>query len=115
MPSPYMKNSAYEDTKRDGVQVRIRGKNNIATSHMGSMSQTLDEQERTKKKRRDMSQATQRLKVLEQLEQYREDKVKQEMMKLELQRQQELKELEKALNAERKKQIYLEKQRLKVE
>lgn len=62
-----------------------------------------------------MSQATQRLKVLEQLEQYREDKVKQEMMKLELQRQQELKELEKALNAERKKQIYLEKQRLKVE
>ena len=56
---------------------------------MGSMSNTLDEQERTKKKKRDMSHATKRLKVLEQLEQYREEKVATEMRKLELQRQQE--------------------------
>jgi hypothetical protein len=50
-----------------------------------------------------VSQATQRLKVLEQLEQYREEKVRQEMMLLELQRQQDQKEVEKALAAERRK------------
>ena len=56
-----------------------------------------------------MSQATQRLKVLEQLEQYREEKVKQEMFLLEQQRQQERKEIEKIINADKRKQAYLEK------
>ena len=102
------------DTKADMVQVRIRTKNNMASNQLGSMSQTLDQQEKTNKKKRDLSQATQRLKVLEQLEQYREEKVRNEMMLLEMQRQQEQKEVDKVIRAEQKKQAYLEKQKHKV-
>jgi hypothetical protein len=47
----------------------------------------LGEIDTSKKNKRDLSQATQRLHVLEQLEQYREEKVAQEMMILEMQRQ----------------------------
>jgi hypothetical protein len=83
LPSPYQRSSY---SKEEVVQVRIRNKNNVATSQMGSMSQTLDEQQRTEKKRRDLSHATQRLKVLEQLERYREEKVQHELAMLELQR-----------------------------
>ena len=44
----------------------------------GSMKHTLAEIEEHKSKKRELSQATQRLKVLEQLEQYREEKIKKE-------------------------------------
>lgn len=55
----------HQNNQVDNVQVRIRNKNNLVTNHMGSMSQTLDEQEKTKQKKRDLSQASKRLKVLE--------------------------------------------------
>lgn len=52
--------------------------------------------------------------MLEQLEYYREEKVRQEMFLLEQQRLQERKEVEKMIQADRKKQAYLEKQKQKV-
>lgn len=75
----------------------------------GSVTKTLGEIDRKKKDKRELSQATQRLKVLEQLEQYREEKIAQEMMVLEMQRQMEDEKMQKAQAAERKKQAYLEK------
>lgn len=99
----------------DSIQVRVRGKNNNLETRTGSVTKTLNEIDASKKQRREISQATQRLKVLEQLEQYREEKVAQEMMVLEMQRQMEDEKMQKALAAERKKQAYLEKQKAKVQ
>ena len=92
----------------------MRGKNNNMETRTGSVTKTLSEIDASKKQRREISQATQRLKVLEQLEQYREEKVAQEMMILEMQRQMEDEKIQKALAAERKKVAYLEKQKAKV-
>ena len=50
------------------------------------MNQTLGQMDAVKQRKREMSQATNRLKRLEQLEQYREEKVAKEMMMLEMQR-----------------------------
>jgi hypothetical protein len=62
----------------------------------GSVNKTLGELDNSKKQRRDYSEASKRLKVLEQLEQYREEKVAQEMMILEMQRQMEDEKIQKA-------------------
>ena len=110
MPTP-----GNNSIKNDNIQVRIRGKNNFVETKTGSVTKTLGELDSKKKQRRDLSQATQRLKVLEQLEQYREDKVQKEMMMLEMQRMQEQANMEKALAAEKKKQQYLEKQKQKLQ
>ena len=93
----------------------MRGKNNNMETRTGSVTKTLGEIDASKKQRREISQATQRLKVLEQLEQYREEKVAQEMMVLEMQRQMEDDKVQKAHAAERKKAAYLDKQKARVQ
>jgi hypothetical protein len=75
----------------------------------GSVNKTLNELESKHKQKRDYSEATKRLRVLEQLEQYREEKVAQEMMILDMKRRLEDEKIQKAKEAERKKQAYLEK------
>ena len=45
--------------------MRIRGKNNFIETRTGSVTKTMEEIDEEKKNRRELSHATQRLKVLE--------------------------------------------------
>lgn len=56
----------------DNIQVRTRGKNNYVQTRTGSVTQTMGEMELQRKQKRELSQATKRLKVLEQIEEFRE-------------------------------------------
>jgi hypothetical protein len=51
------------------------------------VTKTLGELDHHRKQKKELSQATQRLKVLGQLEQYREEKIQKEMLQLEMKRQ----------------------------
>lgn len=98
----------------DVIQVRTRGKNNHVQTRTGSVTQTMGEMETKRKQKRELSHATKRLKVLEQIEDFREKKIAQEMMLLEAQRKDQEEKMLKQLDVDRKKQKYLEKQKSKV-
>ena len=59
----------------DAIQVRTRGKNNYVQTRTGSVTQTMGEMDLQRKQKRELSQATKRLKVLEQIEEFREKKI----------------------------------------
>ena len=59
------------------------------SNRTGSVSRTNAELESQNRQKKELKQATQRLKVLGQLEQYREEKIQKEMMQLELKRREE--------------------------
>lgn len=67
----------------DHIQVRIRGKNNAMERHTGSITRTMDEIGDERKKKQEISKAANRLKMLEKLEEYRENKMNQEIAQLE--------------------------------
>ena len=67
--------------------VRIRGKQIEMTE--GIIDKTLEEQENFKFKQKEIRKANQRLKTLEKLERYRQEKVKNEIEKLEEERKME--------------------------
>jgi len=69
-----MKAQAYPP-RRDHVEVRIRGKNNELITKTGSVSRTLGEIDIEKKRKAELKAATYRLKMLEKLEDYREEKM----------------------------------------
>jgi hypothetical protein len=98
----------------DAIQVRTRGKNNHVQTRTGSVTQTMGEMDMKRMQKRELSHATKRLKVLEQLEEFREKKIAQEMMLLEAQRKDQEEKILRLLDADRKKQKYLEKQKAKV-
>ena len=64
--------------------VRIRGKQTEMTE--GVIDKTLEEQEKYKSKQKEIRRANERLKTLEKLERYRQEKVKKEIERLEEER-----------------------------
>lgn len=74
----------------------------------------MDEMGEERKRKQEISKAANRLKMLEKLEDYREQKMNQEIAALEAERRREEEELKKARDKERKYAKYLEKQREKL-
>lgn len=67
----------------------MRGRNNEIISQTGSVTRGGSEIERDLKRKKDMKMAAHRLKQLEKLEDYREEKMQREMEVLEQERQME--------------------------
>lgn len=63
----------------DQIQVRIRGKNNDVARHTGSVTRTMNEMGEERKRKQEIAKAANRLKMLEKLEEYRENKMNQEI------------------------------------
>ena len=59
--------------------MRIRGKDNSMQKHTGSITRTLDEMGEERKRKQEISKAANRLKMLEKLEEYRENKMNAEI------------------------------------
>ena len=74
----------------------------------------MDEMGEERKRKQEIAKAANRLKMLEKLEEYRENKMSQEIAQLEAERQREEEELKKARDKERKYAKYLERQREKL-
>ena len=98
----------------DQIQVRIRGKNNDVARHTGSVTRTMNEMGEERKRKQEIAKAANRLKMLEKLEEYRENKMNQEIAQLEAERRREEEELKKARDKERKYAKYLERQKGKL-
>ena len=62
-------------SSNDQIQVRIRGKNNDVSRHTGSVTRTMGEIGEESKRRKEISKAANRLRMLEKLEDYREKKM----------------------------------------
>ena len=59
----------------DNIQVRIRGKNNDMQRVTGSVTRTMQDMGEERKRKTEISKAANRLKMLEKLEEYRENKM----------------------------------------
>lgn len=94
--------------------MRIRGKNNDVARHTGSVTRTMNEMGEERKRKQEIAKAANRLKMLEKLEEYRENKMNQEIAQLEAERRREEEELKKARDKERKYAKYLERQKGKL-
>ena len=81
------------NSSNDNIQVRIRGKNNFLEHKTGSVTRTMDEVIEEKERRREISKAANRLKMLEKLEVYREQKMQKEIAQLDEERKREEQEL----------------------
>ena len=73
----------------DLVQVRIRGKNNVYETKTGSVTRTMDELQEQMTKRKEIEKTTERLKLLEKIEKFREEKMRKEIENYELERKKE--------------------------
>jgi len=113
-PSGRRPPASHNPNENDHVAVRIRGRNNFVEEKTGSISRTLSQQDDSKRMKHEVKEGRKRLQALEQLEQYREDKVRKEMYLLDMQRKVEQEKMLKQMEADRKKSIYLEKQKAKV-
>ena len=69
----------------------------------GSVSRTLDELQQDEMRKREMAKTSERLKVLERLEKYREDRLKREIEQFEEERKREDDEIKKARDTELKR------------
>ena len=103
-----------QNQMQDRVEVRIRGKNNHMQKHTGSISQTMEEMGEERKRKQELVKAANRLKMLEKLEEFRENKMMSEIAQLEAERRAEEEELKKARDKERKYAKYLERQKSKL-
>ena len=56
--------------------MRIRGKNNVYETKTGSVTRTMEELTEDRKRKKEIAKAAERLKMLEKLEEYREEKMK---------------------------------------
>ncbi|CDW78383.1 kinesin motor domain containing protein [Stylonychia lemnae] len=101
--------------QQDQIQVRIRGKNNLIETKTGSVTRTLNEIQEQEQHKKDIQKTTERLKVLEKLEKYREEKLKKEIEQYEEQKKKEEDEFLKLRDQEAKRVKYLEKQRGKLD
>ena len=73
--------------------MRIRGKNNFIQTKTGSVTRTLSEMQEEEQRKREIAKTTERLQVLERLEKYREDRLKQEIEIFEKERKKEEEEV----------------------
>jgi hypothetical protein len=74
---------------RDTIEVRVRGKNNEAVTKTGSVTRTLGEIDGERSRRQELAKAAGRLRMLEKLEDYREEKMAKEIEALEREREYE--------------------------
>ena len=74
----------------------------------------MDEMTDERKRKQEISKAANRLKMLEKLEEYRENKMNQEIAQLEAERRREEEELKKARDKVRKYAKYLDRQKDKL-
>lgn len=79
---------------QDQIPVRIRGKNLYETK-TGSVTRTLNEMQAQESHRKEMEKATDRLKMLDKLEKYREQRLQKEIEQYELERKKEEEEIQK--------------------
>lgn len=76
--------------KRGGdVMVRMRGKHGVYRTTQGDVNRTLDEAEATELRKRELRKANERLKKLEQLEKYKEEKMRRQYELIEEQKRRE--------------------------
>lgn len=101
MPSKY----------HDKIEVRIRGKNNQIETRTGSVTRTMVELNDAETRRREMMKASERLRQLERLEQYREERLGREISLYEEQRRREDDEVKKQRDTEHKRQKYFDKKK----
>ena len=78
------------------------------------MTQSLGDMDIQRKQKRELSHATKRLKVLEQIEEFREKKIREEMFILEMQRKEQEHKMLKQLENDRKKSKYYQSQKDRV-
>lgn len=75
--------SLYPDSPRlPQTVVRIRGKNNQTIETRGSLVMTLDEERKAAERRRQIKRSNERLRMLENMERERQDKIDFEIMRL---------------------------------
>ena len=91
--------------------MRIRGKNSAYETRTGSVSRTLNEVQALEAQRREVARTTERLRVLEKLEKYREERLQREIELFEADRRKEEEEARLTREAELKRVRYLERQR----
>ena len=73
------------NTSNDSVKVRIRGKNCVE-SKTGSVTRTLREQDSRDRRAQELKKTTERIKVLEQIEKYREERMAKELAMYEMEK-----------------------------
>lgn len=82
--------SVGSEGKRGGdVMVRMRGKHGVYRTTQGDVNRTLDEAEATELRKRELRKANERLKKLEQLEKYKEEKMRRQYELIEEQKRRE--------------------------
>ena len=59
--------------------MRIRGKNNQVETRTGSVNRTMEQLNEAELRRKEMARASERLKQLEKLERYREERLQREI------------------------------------
>ncbi len=89
--------------------MRIRGKHNNFETRTGSVTRTLDEQSDHEYRKKELMKANERLKQLEKLERYREERLQREVAMYEEQRRREEEEVKRQRDMEVKRQKYFEK------
>ena len=95
----------------DKIEVRIRGKNNQIETRTGSVTRTMVELNDAETRRREMMKASERLRQLERLEQYREERLGREISLYEEQRRREDDEVKRQRDTEHKRQKYFDKKK----
>ena len=95
----------------DQCQVRIRGKNNQIETRTGSVNRTLEDLSDVEYRKKEMAKASDRLKQLEKLERYREERLHREIQIYEDQRRKEEEEILRQRDNEIKRQKYFDKQK----
>lgn len=80
----------------------------------GSVTRTFDQQQDYEFRKKEIQKTTDRLKVLEQLEKFREERMMKELSDFELMRKKEEEEIQRQREIELKRNRYLEKQREKL-
>lgn len=81
----------------------------MTETQTGSVTRTLGEIMIQESRKKEIAKTTERLKVLEKLEKYREDRMKKELEQFEMERMKEEEEQNKHREAEIKRQRYLQK------
>jgi len=97
------KRGALLNSSSDSIKVRIRGKNNAIETRNGSVSRTLKQLGKEEVRAREFQKTSERLRVLEQIERFREERMAKELLMYELERQKEQEEVSKQRNTERKR------------
>ena len=95
----------------DRVMVRIRGKNNMVHTKAGSVRRTLAEEAEEGTREKEIKIAQRRLKTLERIEKYREERMQRELEEMEAEKARYDEEMRQLQEKEIKRQKYLKAQK----